>query len=406
MSRDVQPEPPIQQDVLVRLELRLGQAYLRQRLGIEQDHEDTFRNGTNLLHPENSDSVRGAIRTALRLSGMYARGRRNTERIRVLRNVVRILGLPSLFEGFTILQISDLHVDLNPGAMDGLISLLDGLNYDICVLTGDFRGETFGPFDAALKGLARVRYGLKELVFGILGNHDSIRMVPAIEEMGIRMLLNELEVIERGDQRLYLAGVDDGTTTRRTTSKKHPPRFHKMDAPSCSHTPPRSTARPPTQALSFSCAGTLTGARFACPAPFRCPSSPTCRDAWDRARGLMPIWPATLPLALAPASFPCASIALRKSRCTLCNKPSDLSLPNVGNSGSQPCELRAPRLDRSRLKRRLLLRCHYIKLATQHQKQNSDTSCIDSRLVRRTLGHAPSPLLRSDNGLGNPGEIP
>src|SRR5450755_1535549 len=34
-------------------------------------------------------------------------------------------------------------------------------------------------------------------------------MVPAMEAMGIRMLLNECEVIARGDQRIYLAGIDD-----------------------------------------------------------------------------------------------------------------------------------------------------------------------------------------------------
>jgi uncharacterized protein len=46
-------------------------------------------------------------------------------------------------------------------------------------------------------------------IYGVLGNHDSIRMVPALEEMGIRMLLNEAETLERGDQRIHLAGIDD-----------------------------------------------------------------------------------------------------------------------------------------------------------------------------------------------------
>ena len=46
-------------------------------------------------------------------------------------------------------------------------------------------------------------------VYGVLGNHDSIRMVPALEEMGIRMLLNETERLVRGAQRMHLAGIDD-----------------------------------------------------------------------------------------------------------------------------------------------------------------------------------------------------
>ena len=37
-------------------------------------------------------------------------------------------------------------------------------------------------------------------------NHDTIRMVPELEEMGIRILLNECESISRGDEAIYLAG--------------------------------------------------------------------------------------------------------------------------------------------------------------------------------------------------------
>jgi len=58
----------------------------------------------------------------------------------------------------------------------------------MCVLTGDYRTKTFGPCDATLDGMASLRRHLKEPVFGVLGNHDSVRMVPKMEEMGIRML--------------------------------------------------------------------------------------------------------------------------------------------------------------------------------------------------------------------------
>jgi predicted MPP superfamily phosphohydrolase len=93
--------------------------------------------------------------------------------------------------------------------MQCLIENLREVSYDICVLTGDFRGETFGPFDEALEGLARVRSHLRESVYGVLGNHDTIRMVPGMEAMAIRMLLNESELIARGDQCIHLAGIDD-----------------------------------------------------------------------------------------------------------------------------------------------------------------------------------------------------
>jgi len=93
--------------------------------------------------------------------------------------------------------------------MERLISVLPGLDYDICDLTGDYRGETYGPFGGALERLAVIRSHLKEAVYGVLGNHDTIRMVPALEEMGIRMLLNESVTIRRNHQRIHLAGIDD-----------------------------------------------------------------------------------------------------------------------------------------------------------------------------------------------------
>ena len=43
----------------------------------------------------------------------------------------------------------------------------------------------------------------------MLGNHDTIQMVPGLEELGIRMLLNECGTLSRGSERIHLAGIDD-----------------------------------------------------------------------------------------------------------------------------------------------------------------------------------------------------
>jgi uncharacterized protein len=98
---------------------------------------------------------------------------------------------------------------MNKGAMRCLEELLPDLEHDVCVVTGDYRGATFGPFDAALAGMKRLRSHLGKTVYGVLGNHDTIRMVPGLEEMGIRILLNECEPIFRDDESIYLAGIDD-----------------------------------------------------------------------------------------------------------------------------------------------------------------------------------------------------
>ena len=87
--------------------------------------------------------------------------------------------------------------------------LVDGLHYDLCVLTGDYRGRTFGPYQPCLRGMLGLLEALRGEVYGVMGNHDTIRMVPDLERLGVQMLLNEYALIRRGDQQIYLAGIDD-----------------------------------------------------------------------------------------------------------------------------------------------------------------------------------------------------
>jgi uncharacterized protein len=193
-----------------QLEQRLGRLHARQRLGIERDHEvQIFGQGINFFHIENWYSIHSLIRTALKFSGIFWRGQRNAERVQVRHNYIRFQRLPPAFNGFTMLHISDLHVDMSEGAMRRLEELLPDLEYDICVMTGDYRGATFGPFGNTLEGMKRLRPHLRKTVYGVLGNHDTIRMVPGLEDMGIRILLNECEHVSRDGESIYLAGIDD-----------------------------------------------------------------------------------------------------------------------------------------------------------------------------------------------------
>ena len=57
--------------------------------------------------------------------------------------------------------------------------------------------------------MASLRKQLKKPVYGVLGNHDTIRMVPALEDMGIRMLLNECVALTRNSDRIHVSGIDD-----------------------------------------------------------------------------------------------------------------------------------------------------------------------------------------------------
>jgi hypothetical protein len=102
------------EDILVKLEQRLGRLHARQRLGIETDHEaQIFGQGLTFFHLENWYPVQSIIQSALKLTGLYWRALRNAERIVVKHNDIRFKGLPALFDGFVILHISDMHVDMN-----------------------------------------------------------------------------------------------------------------------------------------------------------------------------------------------------------------------------------------------------------------------------------------------------
>ena len=112
----------------------------------EADHEaQIFGQGRTFFHLENWYSARSIIRTALKASGLYWRARRNADRVVVKRNHLGFRNLPRAFHGFTILHVSDLHVDLSEGAMRHLLEIVGALQFDICVLTGDYRGQTSDP---------------------------------------------------------------------------------------------------------------------------------------------------------------------------------------------------------------------------------------------------------------------
>jgi predicted MPP superfamily phosphohydrolase len=200
----------VNQDVVELVEKRLGRLHAKLRLGIEADHEaQIFGQGINYFHIENLLSSHFVIRSCLKLTGLYGRGRRNAAQIEVRRNSIRSPRIPKAFDGYTILQLSDLHIDMSEDAMAPLAAILREIDYDLCVLTGDYRGQTFGPYEATLAGMSRICAELNKPIYGVLGNHDTIRMVPGLEQMGVRMLLNENEAVEYNNQRIYFAGVDD-----------------------------------------------------------------------------------------------------------------------------------------------------------------------------------------------------
>lgn len=192
-----------------KLVQRLGGYTLRQRLDLQLLRHDKWSRGGRRIKNRPLEWLSGAIRLCCRLTGLYGIGYRQFHRLRLSRHELTLERLPPAFDGFRILHLSDLHLDLDRSFTGTLLKALEGCSYDLCVMTGDYRNYTVGDPRPAMDELRRVLGFLPPPVYGVLGNHDSIESVPEMEAMGMRMLLNEHVLIRRGEAALCLAGVDD-----------------------------------------------------------------------------------------------------------------------------------------------------------------------------------------------------
>lgn len=192
------------------LRARAGSYLYQLRMNIQAYHAAaTVGQGRTYFHPENMPIIRRVLNTGLRATGTYWWGRRNARTIRVRENHVSLRRLPDAFSGFRLLQISDIHLDLYPAVTDALIERVRDAEYDLCVITGDFRAETWGGIGPALTQAARLIPHIKTPVYAVLGNHDFLEMVQPLERIGCRMLINERVAIDRDSAAIYIVGIDD-----------------------------------------------------------------------------------------------------------------------------------------------------------------------------------------------------
>jgi len=141
-----------------------------------------------------------------------------THRTRIVRRDVAIASLPAAFDGYRIVQLSDLHCGpfASGRRVEGWVAAANRLEADLVAVTGDLiaSGSTFVPVVARALGALRGRDG----VFACMGNHDYFTegesMATALSDNGLAVLRNRGVAIERGGERLYLAGVDDTWTGR------------------------------------------------------------------------------------------------------------------------------------------------------------------------------------------------
>jgi uncharacterized protein len=146
---------------------------------------------------------------ALRMTGTRRLGQRNARSIQVTRNEVTLANLPEVFDGFTILHMTDFHADLSEAAMAALPEVIARLDFDVCVMTGDYRGRVYGPYVRSEELVVELMAAIRQPTFGVLGNHDTALLIRGLERAGINMLMNENVSLVRGIDRIWVAGVDD-----------------------------------------------------------------------------------------------------------------------------------------------------------------------------------------------------
>ena len=138
----------------------------------------------------------------------------NARRIASIRIVeVPITGLPESLRGFSIVQISDIHVGatIKHGYVSRIVDAVNALEADIIAITGDLVDGSVGrlsPHTAPLKRLC-ARHG----TFFVTGNHEyycgAHAWIAEIRRLGVSVLLNEHIVIEHFGETIVLAGVTD-----------------------------------------------------------------------------------------------------------------------------------------------------------------------------------------------------
>ena len=150
-----------------------------------------------------------ALAAALTLVGFF-----NARRRAVVRPVdVSIAGLPAALHGFTIAQISDVHVGptIRKRYVDAIVDAVNGLGADMVAITGDLVDGSVAQLAPHTQPLSRLtaRHGS----YFVTGNHEYYSgvggWVTELERLGVHVLMNEHVVLDHEGASVVVAGVTD-----------------------------------------------------------------------------------------------------------------------------------------------------------------------------------------------------
>jgi len=136
---------------------------------------------------------------------------RRTARV-VVRDIA-LRDLPPALEGFSIVQLSDIHVGptIKQGYIDAIVRRANGLSPDLIVITGDLVDGSVADLADDIAPLAQLsaRHG----TYVVTGNHEyysgADSWIAEFERLGMAVLLNRHVQLEHDGARLVLAGIAD-----------------------------------------------------------------------------------------------------------------------------------------------------------------------------------------------------
>jgi len=161
----------------------------------------------------------------------------NARRVAAIVDVdVPIAGLPDALHGFTIAQISDIHVGptIKRGYLDRIVDAVNALDADLIAVTGDLVDGSVHHLAPHTAPLARLkgRHG----AYFVTGNHEYYSnahdWIVEVRRLGLTVLLNQHVVLEHDGAALLLAGVTDYSAHHFDASHRSDPHAALRGAPS------------------------------------------------------------------------------------------------------------------------------------------------------------------------------
>lgn len=134
-------------------------------------------------------------------------------RARMLAVDVPVAGLPAALSGYTLVQISDLHVGptIKRDYVDAVVDAVNAQNADAVVLTGDIVDGSVADLREHTARLKRLQ--ARDGVYLVTGNHEyysgADAWVTEFRRLGLVVLTNQHVVLSRDGAQIVLAGVND-----------------------------------------------------------------------------------------------------------------------------------------------------------------------------------------------------